>query len=88
MKIEIDGTLREIAEKIVAEGKSADEWAAIESDDLFQEGRYEGGFDADEGEFCFSYYGEEGEAWFQFSLELAHAIAAGETPEIEGREAE
>lgn len=90
MQIKIDDRLREIAQKIVAEGKSNEEWAAIESDDMFQEGQYEGGFDADEGEFCFSFHGgkEAGEVWFQFSLEVAGAIAIGQTPEIEGRPAE
>ncbi len=88
MQIKIDDTLRDIAQKIVAERKSRDEWAAIESDDMFREGLYQGGFDADEGEFCFSLHGDEGEVWFQFSLEIAGAIAAGQTPDIEGRSAE
>ena len=53
---------------------------------MFQEGRYVGGFDADEAEFCFSYHGEE-EYWFQISLDDVTRVAAQEGVHIEGRKA-
>ncbi len=88
MNVPIDKDLRCIAQKIVAERKNLDEWAEVESDDMFQEGSYSGGFDADEGEFCFSYYGTDEEIWFQLSLAQMEEIAAGDTPVISGQRAE
>ncbi len=87
MNVPIEPALRKIAQFIVAENKTAVEWAAVESDDMFQEGDYSGGFDADEGEFCFSYYASEGEIWFQASLDQMTEIAHGGTPELKGSEA-
>ena len=70
MKLKITDELREILSKI--KGKQLDEaqWAEIESSDMFQSEHYCGGFDADENEFCFSFWDESRvEYWFQFSLE-------------------
>ena len=88
MRVPIDEDLRRIAESIVQEKKSVDEWAEVESDDMFQEGDFSGGFDADEGEFCFSYYGADGEVWFQMSLAQVEEIASGSAPTLIGRPAE
>lgn len=88
VRILIKQELRKIAQSILNENKTVEDWAAVESDDMFQEGDYVGGFDADEGEFCFSYYGPDGEFWFQASLDQMAAIARGDTPELEGSEAE
>lgn len=85
MLIPIEEELRAIAREIVAEDKSLEEWAEVESDDMFSEGRYAGGFEALESEFCFSYYGEDGERWFQLSLAQVREIADGGTPAIAGR---
>jgi hypothetical protein len=49
-----------ICREILREDKAEKEWAEIESDDMFQEENYEGGFDATEMEFCFSVF-ENGE---------------------------
>ena len=57
-----------ICKEILEENKSDDQWAEIESDDMFQQGNYEGGFDATEMEFCFSVYENGQEYWFQFPL--------------------
>lgn len=40
----------------------------IESSDMFQTKNFCGGFDAIENEFCFSYYNDDKEFWFQLSL--------------------
>ena len=88
MRIPIDEPLRRIAQTIVGEKKTPKQWAAFESDDMFQDGDYQGGFDADEGEFCFSYYSSDGEAWFQLSFSQVREIAAGGSPTIAGRMAE
>lgn len=87
MNVPIEPALRKIAQRIVGENKTAVEWAAVESGDMFQEDDYSGGFDADEGQFCFSYYASDGEIWFQASLEQMTEIAREGTPELEGSEA-
>jgi|GEM_PF-755609 len=77
-----------IAKQIVAEGKSLEQWVEIESDDLIQLGDYEGGLDADEGEFCFSWWRGDDEFWFQVSLEQIEEIARGHDVELHGRKAD
>lgn len=69
MEINIDTNLLNICKEILKENKTPEEWAEIESDDMFQIGSYVGGFDATEMEFCFSFYKNEKEFWFQISLE-------------------
>jgi len=89
MKIPIEPELRKICVQIESEGLTVQQWAEIESDDQFQMGQYVGGFDADEGAFCFTHVSsDQTEHWFQFSLETALAIAndasvvlMGQTPE-------
>ena len=73
----------EICREIIAENKSITEWAEIESDDMFQIGRYEGGFDATGMEFCFSVNIKEVEYWFQLSLDAIHEIYKNQNAEIE-----
>jgi hypothetical protein len=82
MKVPINEELRRVARSIIQENKSLDEWAEVESDDMFQEGNYSGGFDADEAEFCFSYFGPDGEIWFQMSLAQIEELASGGSPVI------
>ena len=69
MKKKVDAELLYIFDQIIKENNSENEWAKIESDDWIQTDNYEGGYDATESEFCFSYYGEECEFWFQISLQ-------------------
>jgi len=57
-----------ICKEILSENKTQTEWAEIESDDMFQRGDYEGGFDATGIEFCFSVYENGQEYWFQSPL--------------------
>jgi hypothetical protein len=67
--------------------RSVAEWAAFESCDQFQSPHYCGGFEADEGAFCFSYYDLSGvESWFTLSLSQAQAIAHGASLGLELRE--
>lgn len=78
-----------IADIIIKDNKSLDEWAEIESDDMFQEDCYVGGFDRTEMEFCFSYYDETGdEYWFQISLDNIIKFSKKELFEIELSEAD
>ncbi len=61
----------------------------MESDDMFQRGSFAGGYDADESEFCFSFYASDGKKyWFQFTLDQAGRIAAGQDVPLEARDAE
>jgi len=71
-KIEKD--FLDICKEIITENKTVAEWAEIESDDMFQSGKYEGGFDATGMEFCFSVYIEDVEYWFQLSLDTIYKI--------------
>lgn len=71
MKISLSEELVEILEKIKAEKKTLKEWCEIESSDMYQTQHFNGGFDADEEEFTFSYYDDAGnEFWFQFPLNV------------------
>ena len=87
MIVPIDDSFLKICRAIVEESRSEEEWAEIESDDMFQEGRFVGGFDADEGEFCFSFFGDS-ELWFQVSLEKVERLAEGEQLRITMRPAD
>ena len=85
VRIPFDEDFRKIARSIVEENKTVEQWSELESDDMFQEGAYAGGFDADEVEFCFSYFAPDGELWFQVSLSQVEEIAGGGTPTVFGR---
>jgi hypothetical protein len=76
MDFQIGEEFVKMCQEIIAENKSPDEWAEIESDDMFQSDNYEGGFEAIEMEFCFSVFVDDVEYWFQISLEEAERIAA------------
>ena len=66
-----------ICKEILEQNKSEKQWAEIESDDMFQKGSYEGGFDATEMLFCFSVYENECEYWFEFPLSEVELFANG-----------
>jgi hypothetical protein len=88
MRLSIDSELRELCREIAGENRSAEEWAEIESDAMFESEIYEGGFDAAEEAFCFSRHSQGGqELWFQLTLSEVVAIAAGEDPIIDLRPA-
>lgn len=87
MKHKIHKELRLICKEIVAEDKSIEEWAEIQSCDMFQSDKYCGGFEDIEDEFCFSVYLDDGEYWFQFPLKDVEGIASGEINEISIRPA-
>jgi len=88
MDIPITDELRSLFERIVAEQKNEDEWAEIESDDMFQTESFDGGFDATERAFCFSYYASAGgEFWFQLTLPEVVAVLEEKKTVIEGRPA-
>jgi len=73
----------DICKEIILENKTLSEWALIESDDMFQSGKYEGGFDATAMEFCFSVYLNDIEYWFQLPLDKIPKVYNAEIIEIE-----
>lgn len=88
MRVPIDKALRDICAAIVGERKTAEEWAEMESDDMFSEGSFAGGYDADESAFCFSFFAtDRKEYWFQFTLDEARRIADGGDVPLDAREA-
>jgi hypothetical protein len=88
MKHIVDEILISILRLILEEGKSDDEWAEIESDDMFQKEPYVGGYDADEEAFCFSYFSEKSEYWFQVTLAEISEMVNGNIKEVELVEAD
>jgi hypothetical protein len=86
MRIPITKELISICNQINDKGYSIEQWKDIESSDMFQTEQFCGGFDADESEFCFSYFAEDrNEYWFQFTLLTAKEITNGiNTPELIG----
>jgi len=89
MTVQVGDELRQICRRILAQGLSEHEWAARESDDMFQSQAYTGGFDATEMAFCFSYYAPDGsEHWFQVTLAEVNEIAEGKLTEVTIRTAE
>jgi hypothetical protein len=83
MKHIIDEILISIFKLILAEDKSLNEWAEIESDDMFQKEPYVGGYDADEEAFCFSYFSEKSEYWFQVTIDEINEMVKGNINEVE-----
>jgi hypothetical protein len=89
MQLAVDAELRALCREIVGENRSEEEWAEVESDDMFESESYEGGFDATEQAFCFGHFDQEGEEyWFQLTLSEVQAIAQGASPAIDARPAE
>ena len=89
MDILVDNEFRNICSEIVVENKTEDQWAAIESDDMFQTSKYCGGYDATEMAFCFSYYDEEQkEFWFQLTLAEIQRIVNRQIEKINIRSTE
>jgi hypothetical protein len=89
MKIPVSEELLTIFRTIVAENKTEDEWAEIESDEMFQTGGFCGGFDATEKAFCFSYFDDNREEyWFQLGLDEICQIVRTSGGEIELRPVE
>jgi hypothetical protein len=84
----LDSDFYTICKEIITENKSLGEWAEIESDDQFQLGKYEGGFDATEMEFCFAVRIDNKEYWFQLSLDAVDRINRRLLDEVEIRKAD
>ncbi|WP_444941995.1 hypothetical protein ACJJI3_07265 [Microbulbifer sp. ZKSA004] len=89
MEVPISQEFVKICKQIKAKPHSISRWSEIESDDMFHSDSFRGGFDADEQEFCFSFYDQAGdEYWFQVSLSSIIEIASGIQLKIVGRAAE
>jgi hypothetical protein len=86
MRLAIDQEFLGICRRLLAEGRTAEAWAAVESDDQIQTVRYVGGFDATESAFCFSVYDEAGqERWFQLTLAEVAAVVEGTLMHLDAR---
>lgn len=83
MKFNIDKDFLHICKKIVEEDLNLEEWAEIESDDMFQEGAFTGGYDADEEAFCFSFYEGKAEYWFQVTMLEIEQILSNQVKTID-----
>lgn len=83
MKHLVNENLLNILKTILSEKKTVSEWAEIESDDMFQVDNYVGGYDADEEAFCFSYYTNGSEYWFQLTLKEVKDFVDGKLLEID-----
>jgi len=78
MKIPVDGNLEKYVRKI-AENPDLEYWRDHESPSWFQDEKLNGGFDALDDVFGFSFRPKDGvEYWFQFSIEEATRAANGE----------
>ena len=89
VRLQIDQPCVEICQKICIEYFLVEGWDKIESDDLIQRGSYEGGYDATEETFCFSYWTQdEQEYWVHVYPDQVTDIAKGRHPAIEMRPAE
>lgn len=80
-QIPVDDELRGIAQEIVDQRWTIQDWAAHESGDWFQTQNYCGGFEADDentGEFAFAKYpATKREFWLSFPYDAASGIADG-----------
>lgn len=86
MQIAVTNELRQICEEIAEENLSVEQWAEIESSDMFQTATLCGGFEATERLFTFSWCSSKDEEyWFDLSLEEIEGIVRGVEPEISAR---
>jgi hypothetical protein len=89
MTVHFDEEFIGLAKQITAEAKSPVQWAEIEADDMFRSTHFEGGYDATEQAFCFSYYNQGGdEFWFQLTINEMIAVANGGLRAVSARPAE
>lgn len=84
MKIKITEELFEILKQIKSQNYTDEQWAEIESSDMYQSEHFCGGYDSDEEAFCFSYYSSENkEFWFQFTLEDLESMLSKSIEEMD-----
>lgn len=88
MKHQFEIDFYAICNLILEENKTIEEWAEIESSNMFQEGIYVGGFDGTEMEFTFSVKISGKEYWFQLPLTDISKILRKEIQEIRVTEAD
>jgi hypothetical protein len=88
MEHSFDESFISICRDILSEGKTIEEWALIESSDMFQTEKYIGGFDATEMEFTFSLYEDGREYWFQMPLSNIEDVVNGRISNITISEAD
>lgn len=83
MKLLVDPELQVLTLELASRHWSLAQWTAQEPES-FESEHYCGGFDRDEGRFCFSGYAESGnQCWFEFDLEQLGPISRGELTELD-----
>jgi len=86
MKLVVTLELLRIFREIENRNLTLVQWRGIESDDEWESPNYQGGFDATEDAFCFSYFDNVGrEYWFQKSLDEVLEINRGVVTSIKIR---
>lgn len=84
MFVSVNENFKRICIDIVAQDRNDDEWALVQSDDMFQLEEFEGGYEALERAFCFSYYAADSkEYWFQLTLPEIKEVADGKRSILE-----
>jgi len=86
--IRVTQAIISVCQQIQVQNWKEVQWAEHESDDWFCVDDVVGGYDADEGAFCFSVHTEDGEHWFQFTLPQAYDILEGKITELPSRKAD
>jgi hypothetical protein len=80
MKLIIDDNFRAICRTIVTEYDATGEASLIESDDIYQETNFCGGWESSVRRFGFSFYAPDGGDYiFSFTLDEARIVANGGT---------
>jgi hypothetical protein len=86
MKLRVSQKFVVICQRIVDTDWTESEWAAHEADDWFQTDHFDGGYDATENAFCFSYVRADlCEYWLQLTLPEVHDVLAGRIQELSAR---
>lgn len=89
MQLQVGDELVSLCAQIVQARRSLNQWREFESDDMFHNAHFCGGFDATEDAFCFSYYNPSGtEYWFQLTLPEVRQVVSGELNIVDARYAE
>ena len=84
MKTSVDQDFLEIVKDIVQMNHSEEEWAALESSDMFQRGVYNGGYNAEDRFFAFSFKDESNTEWcFSLTLDEVKQISRKEKTVLE-----
>lgn len=87
LQLNVDIELQNICREILQMNKCDDEWAEIESCDMFQTSNYCGGYVVEEQAFWFSYFdAHQKEWWFELRTEQLIPVLEGELLHLDLKE--